>query len=313
MSSQTRPSRPSRASSTSRARRHLAVGSLVLAFLGLASGCDKPPSAGGARETRETAGATSAAPSPSAGTPATGVSSVGASPGASPAPPGSGSVVATAGKPAIEYLEILSGGAKATDTLPMVVALHGRGDKPESFQEVLAGFDKPARFIVPRGLTPLGNGYSWFALEGGLMAEITGTGILQAADGVAALVKTLAAERPTMGKPIVLGFSQGGALSFALALWHPEVISAAFPVGGWAPPAVLAGKGTSVPIRAMHGEADERVPIGPTREAVAALKARGVQAELKGYPGIGHAVSPEMRLDLAQMVRDALPAAAAPK
>ena len=116
-----------------------------------------------------------------------------------------------------------------------------------------------------------------------------------------------------MGKPIVLGFSQGGALSFALALWHPEVISAAFPVGGWAPPSVLAGKGTSVPIRAMHGEADERVPIGPTREAVAALKARGVQAELRGYPGVGHAVSPEMRLDLAQMVREALPAAAAPK
>jgi len=34
----------------------------------------------------------------------------------------------------------------------MIIAIHGLGDRPESFSAVLQGFDRPARVIVPRGL-----------------------------------------------------------------------------------------------------------------------------------------------------------------
>jgi phospholipase/carboxylesterase len=165
------------------------------------------------------------------------------------------------------------------------------------------------RLIVPRGLTPYGGGYSWFPLQQALASDDVGQGILRAATALAATIERVAAERPTRGKAIVTGFSQGGALTFALALHHPRVVGAAFPIGGWVPPAVLPGAGAAAPaspaLVALHGEDDRRVPIGPTRDAIAALDGRGVKARLASYPGVGHTVSGEMRRDLLQLIRDA--------
>ncbi|WP_437581621.1 alpha/beta hydrolase [Sorangium sp. So ce887] len=237
--------------------------------------------------------------------------------GGAPAGPGTeappaapvASAPAAAAAARVEYLEEVTGGADRSEALPLVVAIHGLGDRPESFAGVLAGADVKARLIVPRGLTPYGDGYSWFPLQQALASEDVGQGILRAAAALAATIERIAAERPTRGKAIVTGFSQGGALTFALALHHPRVIGAAFPVSGWVPPAVLPGGSAAEPatpaLVALHGEADRRVPFGPTRDAIAALGGRGVKASLKSYPGVGHTVSGEMRRDLLQLIRGA--------
>ncbi|WP_437603982.1 dienelactone hydrolase family protein [Sorangium sp. So ce590] len=237
--------------------------------------------------------------------------------GGAPAGPGTeappaapvASAPAAAAAARVEYLEEVTGGADRSEALPLVVAIHGLGDRPESFAGVLAGADVKARLIVPRGLTPYGDGYSWFPLQQALASEDVGQGILRAAAALAATIERIAAERPTRGKAIVTGFSQGGALTFALALHHPRAVGAAFPVSGWVPPAVLPGGSAVEPatpaLVALHGEADRRVPIGPTRDAIAALDGRGVKASLKSYPGVGHTVSGEMRRDLLQLIRRA--------
>ncbi|WP_437972273.1 dienelactone hydrolase family protein [Sorangium sp. So ce260] len=219
------------------------------------------------------------------------------------------SAPATAAPVALEYLEEVTGGADRSEALPLVVAIHGLGDRPESFAELLSGADVKARLIVPRGLTPYGDGYSWFPLQRALASDDVGQGILRAAAALAATIERVAAERPTRGKAIVTGFSQGGALTFALALHHGRAVGAAFPVSGWVPPAVLPGGSAADPatpaLVALHGEDDRRVPIGPTRDAIAALGGRGVKVSLKSYPGVGHTVSGEMRRDLLQLIRGA--------
>jgi phospholipase/carboxylesterase len=228
-----------------------------------------------------------------------------ASPGAPPA------AAASSASPAeVEFLERVTGGADRDEPLPMVVAIHGRGDRPESFAGVLSSVDFKARVIVPRGLTPLQDGYTWLPAEAPLAGEVAGQGLLRAADALAATLARLSAERPTRGKPLVTGFSQGGALSFALAVYHPEVVGAAFPLGGWVPLSIrpdASRAGSSTPrIAALHGEDDMRVPLGPTREAVAALSALGVKASLQTYPGVGHTVSADMQRDLTRLLRDAI-------
>lgn len=225
------------------------------------------------------------------------------------APPAAPAASATVPAAAVEYLEEITGGADRNEALPLVIAIHGLGDRPESFAGLLSGADFKVRLIVPRGLAPYGGGYSWFPLQQALASDDVGQGILRAAAALAATIERVAAERPTRGKAIVTGFSQGGALTFALALHHPRVVGAAFPMGGWVPPAVLPGAGATAPaspaLVALHGEDDRRVPIGPTRDAIAALDARGVKARLASYPGVGHTVSGEMRRDLLQLIRDA--------
>jgi phospholipase/carboxylesterase len=188
----------------------------------------------------------------------------------------------------------------------MIVALHGLGDNPESFGTIFDDFGRPARIIVPRAPTPYHGGYSWFSFDRSNEAE-TARGLEQAAVRVAALIRWLSAREPPAGKAIVTGFSQGGMLSFVLAVRHPDLVAEAFPVSGSLPRALFPTKADHAPPRivALHGDEDVRVPLGPTREGVEVLNERGYRAELRVYPGVGHSISRSERVEWMELLRDA--------
>lgn len=215
----------------------------------------------------------------------------------------------------LAYREVVLGDADPEDPLPMLVAIHGLGDHPDNFQHLLLGFSEPVRLILPRGLDPVPEGgFSWFPLRArDPDVEGLSVGIRSAADRIAEGIRELAKTRPTLGKPVVTGFSQGGMLTFALAVHHPDVVGHAVAVGGWLPPPLLpatkaTGKGPAglPPIVALHGTADVAVPFAPTQEAVQALVERGIAAELLDYEGAGHMISDPMRRDLHDRLTDAV-------
>jgi phospholipase/carboxylesterase len=225
------------------------------------------------------------------------------------APPSDDSRYATAGD--IAYAEVMLGGARPDDEVPMIVAIHGLGDEPLSFSTLFATFPEPARLVLPRGLDETeGGGWSWFpirARDGDI--EGLAQGIRKAADTIAPAIAELARERPTRGKPVVTGFSQGGMLSFTIAVFHPDLIEAAVPVGGWLPPPLWpTEKRTqkSPRIVALHGTADNAVAFEPTKEATAHLKTLGWAVELKAYEGVRHVITPEIRRDLFDHLADAI-------
>lgn len=209
----------------------------------------------------------------------------------------------------LQYEELLTAGAMADEPLPLVIAIHGLGDRPESFARLFRDLPVKARVIVPRAPIPWGAGGSWFEPADTPKAR---RDLDDAARRLSALAATLPKEKPTVGRPIVTGFSQGGILSFLLAVREPEVFSAAFPVGGRLPkdlvPVGPAPKG-GVVIRAFHGAADRRIPVGPTRDLVALLKERGWDATIQTYEGVGHQISAALRKDLYAAIEQA---AAAP-
>jgi len=175
----------------------------------------------------------------------------------------------------------------------MLVAIHGFGDRPEGFARALTGLPTPARVILPQGLTTHGRGYSWFDLA----ASDSSEGVHRAADRLAAAIDALVQSRPTSGRPVVTGFSQGGALSFALASLYPSKLSAALPVGGWLPATLrLSANVESAPaVFALHGAEDPRISVDRARDAATALTERGYQVSLSEEPGVGHTISPAMR------------------
>jgi phospholipase/carboxylesterase len=207
----------------------------------------------------------------------------------------------------LRYVE-RQGGGGPDEVLPMVVAVHGLGDTPEHLGDALvSALGRPVRVILPRGPKPYGQGYSWFDLGANevMLAGIErSTGLL--AGGLGEIVK----RRPTRGKPIVLGFSQGGMLSFALAAKHPALVGAAFPVAGFLPTPLLPapGSGPLPPIVAFHGADDPLVPARAARESIERLKAGGARAEIHVYAGLAHQISPELRGDLKREVLLALDA-----
>lgn len=218
------------------------------------------------------------------------------------APPATAAGPAPATLAGLHYIEWRTGGAAEGERLPLVFAIHGLGDQASQFVRLFRGMNGvKARVIVPDGPLPQGGGRSWFPTED-RGSEAWAGGIRRAAAQVAAAMKEASVAFPTEGRPVVTGFSQGGMISFTMAVHEPGSVVAAFPLGGWLPPPLWPAKkadGTAYPrLVALHGEADERLPIGPTREAVARLNAIGITAELRGFAGVGHTVSGEMRHEL---------------
>jgi phospholipase/carboxylesterase len=205
----------------------------------------------------------------------------------------------TEGKAAgLHYIEVIKGNAKASDRLPMVVMIHGMGDVPHA-----AWFDSfrlPARFILPQAPHRYGYGYSWFTYvttEGDL--DEMAFEMRKVEIDLAQAVVELAHSRPTIGKPIVCGFSQGGMLAYALALQHPTLFSAVFPVSGFLPdllwPTVRPSNTEAFPpIVSMHGTNDPIVSVDPDKRLIAYLRKLGYRAELQEFKGVGHVMTEQM-------------------
>lgn len=202
----------------------------------------------------------------------------------------------------VEMIELFPN--DADEKSPLVVVIHGMGDRPQHWVEGWKHFPARAHVVLPRAFTPYGDGYSWFPYAPGRTEDELGVVLGEAETKLWPAILDIAAGR----KVIATGFSQGGMLSFTIAARHADVVTHAFPISGACPAALRPKNNTAAPLVAFHGTADNMVGIQRARDAVAGFKATGNQAELKEYPGIGHTISPEMRADWYAALEQAIKA-----
>jgi phospholipase/carboxylesterase len=225
----------------------------------------------------------------------------------------------------VQYLEVVTGSAEPNAELPMIIALHGNGAFPRLMAYAMlqdpsaARFELPARWIFLRGTQPvddLGPGYArWFSITArGALARPDQLAALSAeiqdrSDEVAAAISSLVAARPTIGKPILTGHSQGGILTYGLAIGHPELFAAAFPVSGWLPeplwpkqPADPAAG--AVEVVALRGDRDTVVSFEAAALGVDQLRALGYTIEHRPFSEVKHELSP-MLAELRMLVAEA--------
>lgn len=216
----------------------------------------------------------------------------------------------------VEMIELFPQGAD--ESSPLVVAIHGRGDKPENWIEGWSAFPEKAWIVLPRAPIPWGPpappdggraGTSWFELHDGMTDAELGASVGDAETKLWRGVSHLMREAKKK-KLIVTGFSQGGILSFAIAARHPIEVAHAIPVAGsLAGPLLPKNKALAAPLFAMHGTEDKVIRIEYGRGAVNAFKEQGNDATLKEYPGVGHQVTAEMRNDWRNALLEVLPKA----
>lgn len=203
---------------------------------------------------------------------------------------------------ALETLEIVTGGAVAGDVLPIVVAVHGLGDTPRGLATLFEDLPMKARVVLPQGPERWNAGFTWFPLPwdpGG--RTLFEQGLTRSRDRLATLVESLRRARPGAGRPVLTGFSQGGMLAFAVGIARPDLVVRVIPIAGWVPGSFVPARppdGPHTPIRALHGEADPLLGFEPTQRLVARLVSAGFDASLRGFPGVGHVVPPQMRREL---------------
>ena len=213
------------------------------------------------------------------------------------------------GYPTLDLIIGLPEGEDVPETLPLVVALHGRGDGPEIPTRVYRALHQPFRFVMPRGPLELEQGYAWFSVRTvDEQTDVLATEIVAQADGVARVVEALRASEPRPSRVIVAGFSQGGILTYALASRHGALFDAAFPMAGWLPPSLCppSAPERTPPMRALHGGDDEWVAPALAEATVASLRAAGFDVELRMFPGVAHVLSDDEEALLAGWLERAL-------
>jgi predicted peptidase len=164
---------------------------------------------------------------------------------------------------------------EAGATAALVLALHYGGPVTPHYGEdymkvlVLPGLDElQAVFVAPD--CP-GNGWADPVSEAALLA----------------LLDHAASAWPVDSERVVItGYSLGGGGTWSMIGRHPERFCAAIPMAGW--PDVDHPADGAVPIYAIHGRDDEVISIKPTRTAIAALQARGKNAQLLVVDGPTH-------------------------
>jgi len=218
------------------------------------------------------------------------------SPEASPEVP---KMISSEPQPAL--LEIATGDANA-DT-PIVVAIHGMGDSAANFSRFVARYRGAARFILPQAPTRFHNGFSWFEFLPNMSDADFGKAIAVAEEGLWKAV----GERIGTKRFAVLGFSQGGILSFAMAAKHADQVVCALPMAGSLPESLMPPKGGHVaPTYAFHGAADPLIDVKYARQSIAHFKEFGGISDLREYPNTPHTVSPEMERDVTSRLAECL-------
>jgi len=186
---------------------------------------------------------------------------------------------------------------------PTVLLLHGWGANAHDllgFAPFLHG--GRALVLCPQGMVsiPIGmgrNGYGWFPLNpsGPTDYEAFQSGV----DGLRAFLD-LALERYPIDRDrlVVMGFSQGGTMAYALALREPARFSGLAALSSWLPDLLAENlpkqpEHEGFPVLVIHGTRDDRLPVERARESREALRPYGVAMTYREIEGMGHEVREE--------------------
>ena len=181
---------------------------------------------------------------------------------------------------------------------PLIVLLHGAGADERDM--ITMWRDLPSEFVVvsPRAPFRDGGGYAWYR-KPSRAADIA------ISRKIVELIVAKAVERFDADPQRVFlgGFSQGGVMTYEVALHAPARFAGAVVLSGSMFPSALAGVPTTGlahdPFFIGHGTADPRIPLGAATAARATLDKLGVPVAFHTYPGMGHATDATEAHDLS--------------
>jgi phospholipase/carboxylesterase len=181
---------------------------------------------------------------------------------------------------------------------PTVLALHGWGASAHDLVGLAPVLNRGEALVLsPQG--PVG--YGWYPLGEGTQdspAELN-----RASDLVLAFLEEAQQRYPIDPRKIVLlGFSQGGALAFDLALRDCSRFAGVAALSSWIPQGLTAeiqpdSNHQNLPVLVVHGTEDPMVPVDRARESRQQLTALGVALTYREYE-MGHEICAEALRDL---------------
>jgi phospholipase/carboxylesterase len=209
----------------------------------------------------------------------------------------------------LEAIEIETG-PSPTRTL---IVLHGLGDSGHGFAPVAEELDLsalgPVRFVLPHAPeqpVTVNGGYvmrAWYDILGTDLARVEDEpGLRKSATQIEALIARENARGVPSSRIVLMGFSQGCAMTLLTGLRHRERLAGLAGLSGYLPLAATTAAERSeanrdVPLFLAHGTQDPVVPYPSGVASRDALAALGYAIEWHAYP-MPHSVCAQEIADL---------------
>jgi phospholipase/carboxylesterase len=211
------------------------------------------------------------------------------------------------GKPTKASLEHLVFYPNTTRTsYPTIIGLHGRGTNEHDLLPLIELLDIPDALVIePRApflfnLGGLTGGYVWYELgEEGIPDPTTFRKSIKLLSSFLQEIKEAYPVDPS--KVLLLGFSQGTVMAYAVGLGEPDKIHGIAALSGYVPhrsglPLRLRNL-NELSVFISHGAWDEMIPVEFGRESAQLLRTAGADVVYHEYQ-MGHEVSEETLRDL---------------
>ncbi len=192
-----------------------------------------------------------------------------------------------------------------------IVALHGRGTDENDLIPLVHSLGLTEVLVIsPRAPLPFryGGGFAWYDVgeEGVPHPQTFGASL----DILRRFIDEIRAGYPVNRERIILlGFSQGTIMAFAVALLDPASFLGIAALSGYIP----RQSGLPLSLKNLsrfsaflsHGAYDQIIPVHLARESAELLKKGGARVEYREYP-MGHEVSEETVRDLSAWTKNLL-------
>jgi len=166
--------------------------------------------------------------------------------------------------------------------------------------------------ICPQGpvetaIGPGAVGYGWFPLKLNGPADLGA--ILSAKERLDVFLDDSLKRYPIdREKLILLGFSQGGAMTYSLALAEPQRFAAAAVLSSWLSQELVDALKIEAgaefpPILVQHGSRDDLIVVDRARDSVERLRGLRVPVTYREYD-MGHEISPRSLADLSAWIEE---------
>jgi phospholipase/carboxylesterase len=189
----------------------------------------------------------------------------------------------------------------------LIVMLHGLSGDESAMWIFDRALPREATVIAPRAryASELG-GYSW--ARSAVRDELDQVDFREAIEILSHLVSEAIALYPIDPQRVVLmGFSQGAALSYAFSLEQPDMLCGVIALAGFLPASSSAlPTAPALPhYLIIHGTHDEAVPIDRARAARSVLESRGGIVEYHEQR-VGHKVSAQGMKEIERWIKQLL-------
>ena len=187
-----------------------------------------------------------------------------------------------------------------TETMPLIVVIHGRGADANDLADLAPLLDPPegARFVLPNAPKAFeaypGMSFGWTWFDGWPPEQKS---VAESRAKLLTFLDELTARYPTSAL-IIAGFSQGAMMSLDVGLRREVAGIVAMSGGLYELDLPDLAKAPKVPILIAHGLMDDVVPVNYARRARARLEEAGFPVDYHEYP-----MSHQVAMDEIEVVK----------